>query len=1406
MADYENPYWTQGSTVQPGYEEPGLLDNPLINNFATRGLLSGVQWLGETLGKPQAALFGALKGDFAQLANLIPFSDTLGITNTGDPEKGLTTQRVGGRDLLRHYGAVDKEDNYGNFAGGLALDILADPLAFVRGPLGALTKAGDLAQKGSGTARTIAGRMAKGEGGLFSITNKPWYAELLPGAKKAENVFVAGVDDFGKGAFNKVAQGMESGWNRATEATIPGTNFSPVAWMRSALEPGAANTTGFPQAVKTFGEHNQPRYNQLVDEGAEMIGQTDILGKQADSINRLAGLGLDNAESAKLTSRVGRYIHETGADAPAPWQRSVAGSTPGQVSEAISYGKEYSTAANKVTAGPRQAALEVGRDVGDITESGWKFQYGPRGQADMGNRLAMHAEARNADFALAPGGGAMVEEMMIGPASGAKHINGLDVQAVVSQEVAFWTPHIQQEAMNRLSKVYPATAQDVPEALIKLTTQEGAAEYAAKMIGYATDLSPDVAKRGFFYRPDLGGELNSYAKGFTRPTAVASSAIQTLKEYSDDFQKLAGQSPTTDRFIRLDDAMNEIGLRGGKAELAKRLGISEKELAERGVTKDLVEALRQEVNPPQPRPKSNWSRAVDAFRYGVTIPWPANFVRNWSSSLVDQGMVGTGATKGLRSAIDITRGALTDPKEYARLQPLMQKAIEHGVIGTDQVKALLGEGFDRVGNAAMNVKQPQVGKTWTESLLDFFKPMTSAEAGRGVGVVPVGEIYRGKTYSAAANAVPESPVATLINNTPVAKVSKKELYRQGLDEAKEISRDTWAEAFQGTQGFTKESMDTVAHSYLGMFERMAEKAGVPIKKSPINILLDHARPEYGNKQQWLAAAKTHNKGIKKSVQDFVEDLAAHKSSGEAIDISDYLAPMMQDVGEAVRQGGWDVRGSYNLSHSPDIAQPVSASPAKAVKPAKPVKNTSWKQDVISGNEKDVKRKMLLEANDEFNKLYGHVPAAKDEALAKSFAEDMAKAQAQVDKEEAARAAKSVRSVAKPGSKLQSELDAAFAESDARMAAEAAGVSQPVKSAVDVVSPTGQVSSIRPPSSTDKAKQWLVDQIGTVVDPFRRYMGTMETAHHFQNEVTRLQQFVNLVEDGYSPAAAAKRVKVNQRDFLDGSTPFVSGTLRDVIPFANFSYQNIKAQADMLSRETGRYSALMNVLNSGRESGGFVPGYASSGSAIPLPGAEDGQQRFLGSLGLTQEDEAMSALASLASGRVTEGVRKLASSSNPLLKMPFEIASGTQLFSGRKLDDLQPGAIPSLLTGGNTPAARFLSQLASGTPAARAFSTVDRLADMERRGPLNVLANLTTGIRTIDVDQQAAAQIAARDTITKLLNASDQFKLRDQLVVDAKWKERGEEMPPEIAELFRQYQWLQREGKAAVKEKQMAAGR
>lgn len=121
---------------------------------AGRGAMSGLQWFGETLDKPGRAVRGLLAGRPGELANLIPFSDSLGIT---DPE-----QSVSGRELItgskENPSGIDTED-----VAGFGAELALDPLNWVsfggagalKGAMKAVTPIGKAAELASG-ARSLA--------------------------------------------------------------------------------------------------------------------------------------------------------------------------------------------------------------------------------------------------------------------------------------------------------------------------------------------------------------------------------------------------------------------------------------------------------------------------------------------------------------------------------------------------------------------------------------------------------------------------------------------------------------------------------------------------------------------------------------------------------------------------------------------------------------------------------------------------------------------------------------------------------------------------------------------------------------------------------------------------------------------------------------------------------------------------------------------------------------------------------------------------------------------------------------------------------------------------------------------------------------------------------------------------
>jgi hypothetical protein len=121
----------QLSDLMPEEEKRGMLQT--LASAGSSGL-AGLGWLLDT---PGAIVRGGLSGGPGKALSAL--WDT-------------TDERVDGRELLRQYGMVGDQDNWGNFGGGLAAELLLDPLTYASLGLnqivgkGAKTAAGNIVQ------------------------------------------------------------------------------------------------------------------------------------------------------------------------------------------------------------------------------------------------------------------------------------------------------------------------------------------------------------------------------------------------------------------------------------------------------------------------------------------------------------------------------------------------------------------------------------------------------------------------------------------------------------------------------------------------------------------------------------------------------------------------------------------------------------------------------------------------------------------------------------------------------------------------------------------------------------------------------------------------------------------------------------------------------------------------------------------------------------------------------------------------------------------------------------------------------------------------------------------------------------------------------------------------------------
>jgi hypothetical protein len=137
------------------------------------GVVSGLSAVGNVLDIPGSMVRDALAGQNPLDQLLSPLTDR---------------NRVTGRDLMRQYGLVGRKDNYGNWWGGLAAEIALDPLTYLTFGAGAATKAGTLAKNAGimGKATRNAAKVGKGARALRVGSTLDEIIDLAgPGAREA---------------------------------------------------------------------------------------------------------------------------------------------------------------------------------------------------------------------------------------------------------------------------------------------------------------------------------------------------------------------------------------------------------------------------------------------------------------------------------------------------------------------------------------------------------------------------------------------------------------------------------------------------------------------------------------------------------------------------------------------------------------------------------------------------------------------------------------------------------------------------------------------------------------------------------------------------------------------------------------------------------------------------------------------------------------------------------------------------------------------------------------------------------------------------------------------------------------------------------------------------------------------
>lgn len=300
---------------------------------------------------------------------------------------------------------------------------------------------------------------------------------------------------------------------------------------------------------------------------------------------------------------------------------------------------------------------------------------------------------------------------------------------------------------------------------------------------------------------------------------------------------------------------------------------------------------------------------------------------------------------------------------------------------------------------------------------------------------------------------------------------------------------------------------------------------------------------------------------------------------------------------------------------------------------------------------------------------------------------------------------------------------------------------------------------------------------------------------------RLTHYLAKRLEGATAAEAKLTTMKYQIDYSD-LTEFERNVMKRLFPWYTFSRKNLPPLLEDLATKPRLVAGAVRGVTGSRDEGEFVPPYVAEGAATPIGGAPEGFKRYISSFGLPFEDEAVKTAGSILQGDPGRVAQQLFGMAQPFAKLPAEVATNTQMFSGRKLDELRPYEFTQL--GGVLPEdqGRILSQVIANSPASRFFSSGDKLLD-ERKGLGPQALNALTGVKVTDVDVNAAKERASADLLKKLLRGEPGVRTREDVYIP---KDKLPGLPQDELLLYDLLKEIESRQAAQSRARQAAAGR
>jgi hypothetical protein len=252
-------------------------------------------------------------------------------------------------------------------------------------------------------------------------------------------------------------------------------------------------------------------------------------------------------------------------------------------------------------------------------------------------------------------------------------------------------------------------------------------------------------------------------------------------------------------------------------------------------------------------------------------------------------------------------------------------------------------------------------------------------------------------------------------------------------------------------------------------------------------------------------------------------------------------------------------------------------------------------------------------------------------------------------------------------------------------------------------------------------------------------------------LARAGYYDELRRAGMSPSEAVAAVNRTHFNYAN-LNEFERGVMRRVFPFYSWTRKSLPyTMSKLLESPGGPTAQLFRAVNRGEDPEGvYTPKWMQEQVAAPMSGTPDAMT-FMRSFGLPIEDYNRFVMGEAGLPNIRRTTEKFMADMAPPITMPLEHVFQKQLFSGRELKNLESPT--ENLTGVRV---RPIDIIAARGPWSRAVSTVQDITNPKKPWFLKAL-NLTTGLKSSTVDTEKAKMIDAVNAQREKLDAAPEVR-------------------------------------------------